>query len=74
MGEKFAQCCFKKCNWTYVAWIPIKLALLNSIVKLKFNGIWEDGWTIVNVGAIEDRSTVNHMSQSHKKHRLSSDI
>lgn len=37
-----------------ITWIPEKYAKLNEILKLKNNGIWDDGWLVVHVGQTKE--------------------
>jgi len=35
-------------------WIPIKFAVKGIILKIKRNGIWDDGWEVTSVYSISD--------------------
>lgn len=57
----------------YVAWVPEKFASLGKALKLKFDGVWVDGYRVQHVGARQTVEESNKASQSHKKHRKHSD-
>lgn len=50
-----------------VSWIPAKFAKIGAILKLKNDGVWEDGWVVVGVGATSDNPPDAH--NAVKEHR-----
>jgi hypothetical protein len=44
---------------TEVSWLPEKFAVKGSYVKLKNDGVWEDGWLVQGV---YDSATMTHQA------------
>ena len=60
---------------TTASWIPDKFAVLNKVVKLKRNEIWDDGWIVKSVSSFSRSSSeVNLISKQWRNHRSVSDI
>lgn len=57
-----------------VAWIPEEFAKPGRIVKIKINGDWDDGWSVVEAGARAPEDQVLERSQDYKRTRKASDI
>jgi hypothetical protein len=60
---------------TSTMWIPEEFAIQGNYVKRKLDGIWNDGWRIVNVY----NNTLSHSAMikardTHKYHREGTDI
>ena len=73
--EWYAQCKMKKDNVWYTAWIPKKMAVKNKIIKIRHDdGIWENGWKIMEVYGQETYEDLNSQSQEYKTHREVTDI
>ncbi len=69
MKVKYKQCYLSKANSSsqlisQVSWIPVKYAVAGSILKLKENDVWEDGWVVMEVGP--DILTEDEVPDSHK--------
>lgn len=45
-AEPYVQCWLRRGNVSQVAWIPVKFAVLNSTIKLRYPHGWEDGWVV----------------------------
>lgn len=74
--DKYTQCSLKRITYErpgkeviirQVSWIPTKFAVLNSFIKLKQDGIWEDKWLITGIGATSDSPPDAH--NAVKEHR-----
>lgn len=66
MGH-YVQCKLQKGNTHQTSWIPKEHASLNTVLKLRENGVWEDGWVVVFAGA--ERDTPPDWRRSTRKHR-----
>jgi hypothetical protein len=58
-----------------MSWLPEKYAVAGSVVRLRDNGTWTDGWEILSASgpAIDEKYAVN-MSYAHTRQRRASDI
>ena len=63
----YKQCVIQKDTTKTTTWIPEKYAHKGKILKLKDNGVWEDGWAVVSVGSALDEK---YLSDSHKDIKL----
>lgn len=54
---------------TRVSYIPKKYAILNKILKLKNNDVWEDGWKVTFVGPDTPEDQVPDVHSDIKGHR-----
>ena len=68
------QCKLIKGDTTTVSWIPEKFAQEGKFLKLKDNGVWEDGWEVVAIGTKLPTKYVINRSQDHVHQRKASDI
>jgi hypothetical protein len=68
------QCKLVKGDATTVSWIPEKFAQEGEYLKLKDNGVWEDGWKVEFVGTKLPTKYVINRSQDHVHQREASDI
>lgn len=57
-----------------VAWIPEEFAKPGRIVGIKVNDIWDEGWSVVEVGSRAPEDQVFERSQDYKRTRKASDI
>lgn len=64
----YIQCKLQKENRYQVSWIPEKFAVLNKILKLKENEIWEDGWKVIEIGGLK-LEKVPHVPTLIRHHR-----
>ena len=70
----FFQCWLRRGNARQMAWMPQKFAVTGGYVRLKNDGVWENGWQIVGVGG---RLTEEHLlerNQDYKQTRKASDV
>ncbi|MBP3953980.1 hypothetical protein J8F10_01525 [Gemmata sp. G18] len=37
-------------EWVQVSWIPEPYATAGRVVKLRENGVWDDGWVVAGAG------------------------
>ena len=63
----YTQCGLYRKNVKKVSWIPTEFARTGKALKLKDNGIWEDGWIVEWVGQTDDRPDVNKTIRNHRK-------
>ena len=56
------------------AWIPEKCAVLNKTIKIKKDGVWEDGWEVIEVGFKMNAKYVEDKERDYLKQRKASDI
>ena len=69
------QCKLRKGNEYQASWIPEKYARLGKFVKLQDEeGVWDDGWQVVEAHTRLDSKTVIERSQDYKKTRKASDV
>ena len=52
--KMYSQCMLMKKNKLKIAWIPSKFAFIGRMIKIKNNGIWQDGWKVMNVYKTRD--------------------
>lgn len=64
----------KSSNKTIISWIPEEYAVINKYVKLKNDGIWEDGWKVTEVGSRKLSKDINERSRDYLRQRKVSDI
>lgn len=57
-------------------WLPAEHAIEGKFVKLKTNGIWEDGWKVVTAysGAPLPSEVIQERSRDFKNHRKATDV
>lgn len=48
-GVLYRQCLLEKANVSYIVWIPQEYAKLRSVIKVKRDGVWEDGWVVKEI-------------------------
>ena len=46
MSQIYQQCTLAKGDLRRTAWVPCRFAKKGKALKVKINGIWEDGWTV----------------------------
>lgn len=73
-GILYNQCCLRKGNITQISFIPKKFATAGKVVKLKTDGVWDDGWVVESVGTEVDEAVLNALRSAGKHHRDVSDI
>lgn len=57
------------------SWIPQQFAFVGSIVKLRDNNEWSDGWEVKSASTkAESEKVVSAYSRAHLKQRKASDI
>jgi hypothetical protein len=58
-----------------MSWLPEKYAVAGSVVRLRDNGTWTDGWKILSSsGPSLDEKYVVNLSHAHTRQRRASDI
>ena len=72
------QCTLEKkisanCSKFRITWIPKKFAIIGKFLELQDNGVWENGWEVIQVGASKGSEEVHVRSRDHKKQRKASD-
>lgn len=72
--EYFRQCSLQKKNEHQVSWLPEQFAKLGKWLKLRENGIWEDGWQVILVGGRQSRQERIERGNDHKILSTGSDM
>lgn len=54
----FCQCLMSKNNLFQTSWIPERFAKVGKILKLRENGVWDNGWKVETVGTPREESKV----------------
>ena len=72
------QCTLEKkvstsCSKFRITWIPEKFAIIGRFLELQDNGVWENGWKVIQIGARKGSEEVNERSRDYKKQRKASD-
>ncbi len=69
------QCELEKVSLRTTSWIPESFAKRGKILKLKRDdGVWDDGWRVVGVGARMTTAETIERSVDFKYQRKGSDI
>lgn len=75
MSYNSRQCRLSRGKVQTTLWLPEKYAVKGSIVKLKQDGEWVDGWLVESVSeASMPYEEVRDRSEDYKKQRKASDI
>lgn len=70
----YKQCRLKRQNTIMTSWIPAKFAKKGGYLKLKVDGVWQDGWQIIEVyGSIEEK-VLRENEKDYLHQRKASDI
>jgi hypothetical protein len=72
--ESYTQCLLIRGGDRCVAWIPSRFAILNKIVKLRFDGEWVDGWRVDHIYNTRDKEFIEYHERDYLKQRKASDI
>ena len=51
MITMYRQCLLQRDGSRQTSWIPEKFAILGNVIRLKDGDVWDDGWTVVEVGS-----------------------
>ena len=70
----YTQCHIQKNNKNDVAWIPSKFAVIGKIIKIKFDGLWNNGWKVINTYSSNSEDHVLEHEMDYRKQRRASDI
>lgn len=78
MSKYYVQC-YMRCAINYghkidVAWIPEKFAKKGKWLKIKQDGVWEDGWQVMAVFSKKRASDVERSERDYLKQRSTSDV
>lgn len=78
-GEHSKQCILEKPApeggvRLMTTWIPERFAVVGRYLKLLEDGIWEDGWKVVGIGARKQSAIVHHRTGDCGRQRRASDI
>lgn len=46
-NDKYCQCLLEKGLMRQTSWIPERFAVVDKIIKINVNNVWEDGWKVV---------------------------
>ena len=60
---------------TQVSWIPSEFAQEGRYLKLKENGVWENGWQVVEAyPGVMDSIVIQARERDFKSHRKATDV
>lgn len=45
--NEYVQCLLVKSNRSQTSWIPAQFAKLGKVLKLRLDGVWNNGWKVV---------------------------
>ena len=46
--KTYQQCKLRKGNLRMISWLPVRYAKVNKILKIKKEGVWQDGWIVLD--------------------------
>ena len=70
----YTQCHIQKQTKHDIAWIPSKFAEIGKYIKIKIDGIWDNGWKIIKTYSVNSESRVLDHEMDYRKQRIASDI
>ena len=75
MSDHHRQCELGKGSKRMVSWIPEKFAKKGRVLELEApDGSWDNGWSVLAVGARMTSEQASQRSQDYKHQRKASDI
>lgn len=74
MTDLSTQCKLQRGNKITYSWIPKKFAVKGKFIKLKNDGVWEDGWQVVEVWSTRTAEETAARRDDYKHQRKASDI
>ena len=57
--RSFTQCHLIREGVEHDAWVESRFAVLNKVLKVRFDGEWEDGWVVTSVGGTRSERDVD---------------
>lgn len=73
-GIPYNHCTIRKGNVYEVSYIPKQFAKVGEVLKIKREGVWDDGWIVESVGNEVDESVIDALYEAWKHHAGVSDI
>ena len=70
----YTQCKINKKYKFDIAWIPSKFATIGKIIKIKIDGIWNNGWSVIDVYSSNSEDHILEHEMDYRKQRRASDI
>lgn len=71
----YIQCSLQNNNVIQMAWIPAKFAKPGTIIRIRENKVWSDGWKVVTTYNSMPKNWVENVgSRQYKETRKVSDI
>lgn len=70
----YTQCKINKKDKFDIAWIPSKFANIGRIIKIKIDGIWNNGWSVIDVYSSNSEDHILEHEMDYRKQRRASDI
>ena len=70
MPNYYRQCKMQKHDSFQTSFLPEEFAIKNKVIKLRDNGVWDDGWQVIEVSSF--RRTEESLPDYHaeiKRHR-----
>lgn len=73
--KEYKQCCLRKDNIFLTVWIPENLAHTSLVLKIKRNGVWDEGWAVQMVWSKrKEPIDINKAIRQHRKRTGDSEI
>jgi len=57
--SRYSQCKLKKDRVKYIVWIPTKYAIKNRFIRIKKDGVWDNGWEVIAVFGTRDKDSIH---------------
>ena len=70
----FRQCIMSKNGIQHTAWIPEIWARKGETIRIKFDGKWDGGWTVSEVGTRDTEENVLANERDYTRQRKASDV
>lgn len=65
----YSQCKLQKDDLVQVSWIPNRFALVGKPVRLRDDGVWVDGWIVVEVWQTISEDQLPDSHDERKAHK-----
>lgn len=65
----YKQCKLKRNSTYQTVYLPIEFAVLNKLLKLKNNNVWDNGWKVIEVYHNSLTDEVTHVPKLIREHR-----
>ena len=72
--KTYTQCKIVKDDAFQVAWIPSEYAIVEKVIKIKVDGLWDDGWMVIDAFGTKSKEHIEGHERDFLKQRKASDI